>query len=126
MRTWIDIVESVQQWPKILTGDDLLRYMQTTDAFYDPDDEEATAELADPSGPYAKSSAELRVIPIANLNFNEGSVDEEMVDEYMDMLASGSQPPPIIVHGSEIVDGNHRVTMAHRQGAETILAYVIQ
>lgn len=66
--------------------------------------------------------AELKRIPISGLLFNGGYSEKAKIKRYAKMK---SNPPPIIVCGKEIMDGNHRVRAALQNGETHIWAYVM-
>lgn len=70
---------------------------------------------------------ELMTIQIEDLDLNEWTVDEELVESYMSELIETM--PPIIIHeyspsNYSIVDGIHRLNVCHKLGLKTIKAYV--
>ncbi|MDP1794768.1 MAG: hypothetical protein Q8K63_11610 [Acidimicrobiales bacterium] len=54
----------------------------------------------------------------APLHSQQGAISLPRVQRYVDMLAAGSESPPIKVDGSIIIDGNHRYVAGRIMGQE--------
>ena len=66
-------------------------------------------------------------LPLSHINLDEFGIDEQLVDEYADLIkASPNTMPPIVfdpIAGS-IIDGAHRANAYAKLGYDTIPAYV--
>lgn len=123
---YIEIMET-----KILSCDEMYvrfpRRLNNEDELIDYALEQA-GEWADEIDPhlmrdlFGDSGADLRLISLAGLEFNGGAGDDAKVEDY---AALDTCPPPIIVQGKQIIDGNHRVRAARRKGETHIWAYVM-
>ena len=126
MRVLITLVESLSHYPSVLhNADEIARYILMTDDIGNPDWEEEAGpeEIAAMAEGFRNCSATLREISLDGLINNEGMIDPEQIETYMELE---TDPPPIIVWGKKICEGNHRVQVARAKGQKTIMAYVIQ
>ena len=66
-------------------------------------------------------------LPISNLNLDEHYVDDELVDDYVELIKSSPNTMPPIVFdpiANSIIDGIHRANAYAKLGYDTIPAYV--
>lgn len=67
----------------------------------------------------------LQTLELSEINYQQWTVSDSLIDEYSAKLADGEAPP--IVYDAisrSIIDGTHRAQAAVRAGRTTILAYV--
>lgn len=146
MRKWIDLFESKAtpqiikraakgDWPEILHGEEIIQMIVfiesqalagTAEALRDfeifweeaQEDETWTHLLDD-----GHQVAHLREIEIASIDLPEhGVADPEVAADYAKLT---SKAPPVLIVGSSLQDGNHRVEAAIQRGETHILAYVV-
>lgn len=74
---------------------------------------------------FRRDTAVLSVVAVSDLE--EGSADNNLreEDKEQSFLAMATVPPPLLVRGKQVLDGNHRLRVARARGAKQLLAYVI-
>lgn len=123
MRKFIDIIAEAnplphdpEEYPPTLDEEELIAYAMD----HDPLGEEIDPEMLESM--FEGASASLRWIPLEGLIYNPGVAVAGRQKAYAAMTTT---PPPIIVRGKEIVDGNHRVKVARAKGQTHMWAYVL-
>lgn len=67
----------------------------------------------------------LKQIPISRLDWS-GAIDENLIERYASMYASGQKnyPPIVLDEEGEIIDGTHRVGGLETAGEKFVWAYI--
>lgn len=107
------------KYPERLSEEELIDFAFDHAPEEDQDSNHLREWLEEMFGGY---EGELRLVPIAGLTYNDGSGSSAKVRDYD---AMETLPPPILVEGNEIKDGNHRVRVARLRGQTSIWAYVL-
>lgn len=110
----------VGQWPEILATSELLERVRAIHQQPADWDEGDLAERL-----WRFDRYRLEVMDIAQLDADEWSICQMVVDDYARMKTVA---PPIVVDGAthSIIDGTHRLNAAIARGETTIWAYVGQ
>lgn len=123
MRQWIKLVETASEqemlahFPRELSEQELLAY-----AYEHAGDDPADISTAIMDEMFGGYTAELRLVPIEGAKFNGGVGSDRKMKRYAKLKTIA---PPIIMRRREIVDGNHRVRAALKNGETHIWAYVM-
>jgi hypothetical protein len=104
---------------RTLSHGELVDYLESTQR-EDADNGDLAEMLDEMVGDDA--TATLRTVPLNGLQLNGGAIDDGVVSDY---AALDTQAPPIVVDGSRVIDGNHRVKAAIANGVTELPAYVI-
>ena len=121
MREFMQIVESLSDWPQTIDGNTLSRKIEADALHHTPEDFDY-GDLVHNITSFGRY--ELKRVPVESLKLGIYTIHDDIVDEYA-ALDPKTQPPIVLnpIHNL-VIDGNHRANAAVKRGDTEILAYV--